>query len=102
MYVVRFQSRCVELNNGSSHQQNLYDAQGAKLAYMNTQTVQKYLSPLANGVQAVLDSNGISYYRHADWLGSSRLAGFYRRGCQEKTLSPRRQRGIVLWHPALG
>ena len=48
--------------------------EAAKLAYMNVQTLQKYMLPLANGVQAVFDSNGISYYRHADWLGSSRLA----------------------------
>ena len=41
---------------------------------MNAQTAQKYMLPLANGVQAVFDSNGISYYRHADRLGSSRLA----------------------------
>jgi hypothetical protein len=27
-------------------------------------------------------------------------AWFYRRGCQEKILSPRRQRGVDLWHPA--
>ena len=66
-------NRAVELNNGSSHQQILYDAQGAKLAYMNVQTLQKYMLPLANGVQAVFNSSGISYYRHADWLGSSRL-----------------------------
>ncbi len=67
-------NRAVELNNGSSHQQILYDAQGAKLAYINAQTVQKYTLPLANGVQTVFNSSGILYYRHADWLRSSRLA----------------------------
>ncbi len=50
--------------------------EATKLAYMNAQTLQKYMLPLANGVQAVFDSNGISYYRHADWLGSSRLAPY--------------------------
>ncbi len=40
---------------------------------MSVQTLQKDMLPLANGVQAVFDSNGISYYRHADWLGSSRF-----------------------------
>ena len=30
--------------------------------------------PFADGVQAVFNSSGISYYRHTDWLGSSRLA----------------------------
>ena len=67
-------NRAVEMNNGSSHKQIVYDASGAKLAYMSGQTLQKYMLPLAGGVQAVFNSSGLSYYRHADWLGSSRLA----------------------------
>ena len=42
---------------------------------MSGQTLEKYMLPLAAGLQAVLNSNGLSYYRHADWLGSSRFAG---------------------------
>jgi hypothetical protein len=64
----------VELNNGSSHTQIVYDPTGAKFAYMSGQTLQKYMLPLAAGVQAVFNSRGLSYYRHADWLGSSRLS----------------------------
>ncbi|MGA9565977.1 MAG: RHS repeat-associated core domain-containing protein [Candidatus Korobacteraceae bacterium] len=67
-------NRAVEFNNGSSHTQVVYDSQGGKLAYMSGQTLQKYMLPLAGGVQAVFNSSGLWYYRHADWLGSSRLA----------------------------
>ena len=41
---------------------------------MSGQTLQKYMLPLAGGVQAVFNSSGLWYYRHSDWLGSSRLA----------------------------
>jgi hypothetical protein len=51
-----------------------YAPQGAKLAYMSGQTLQKYMLPLAAGVQAVFTSSGLSNYRHADWLGTSRLS----------------------------
>ena len=30
--------------------------------------------PLPGGATAVYDSSGLAYYRHSDWLGSSRLA----------------------------
>ena len=30
--------------------------------------------PLVAGVQAVYNGSGLQYYRHADWLGSSRFA----------------------------
>jgi RHS repeat-associated protein len=53
--------------------QIVYDASGNKFAYMNGQTVQKYMVPLAAGLQAVYNASGLQYYRHADWLGSSRL-----------------------------
>jgi RHS repeat-associated protein len=45
---------------------------------MSGQTLQKYMLPLAAGLQAVynLSSSGstLAYFRHADWLGSSRFA----------------------------
>ena len=41
---------------------------------MSGQTLQQYILPLAAGVQAVFNSSGLSNYRHADWLGTSRLA----------------------------
>ena len=41
---------------------------------MSGQTLQQYILPLAAGVQAVFTSSGLSNYRHADWLGTSRLS----------------------------
>src|SRR5215469_4581903 len=66
--------REVELNNGSSHTQVLYDAQGRKFAFMSGQTLQTYTVPFVGGVVGVFNSSGIWYYRHSDWLGTSRLA----------------------------
>jgi len=53
--------------------QIVYDGSGNKFAYMNGQLVQEYIVPLTAGVQAVYNPSGLQYYRHADWLGSSRL-----------------------------
>ena len=47
---------------------------GNKLANMNGQVLQKAFISLPAGATAVYTSTGLSYYRHADWLGSSRLA----------------------------
>ena len=58
--------------NGATTQ-ILYDADGRKFAFMNGQSVVNYFVPLTAGVQAVYDQTGLKYYRHADWLGSSRL-----------------------------
>jgi hypothetical protein len=44
------------------------------MALMSTQTVSKLFTPLSAGATAVYNSNGLSYYRHPDWLGSSRIA----------------------------
>src|SRR5664280_3760807 len=38
------------------------------------QTLQKAFVPLLGGAQAVYNGSGLQYYRHSDWLGSSRLA----------------------------
>ncbi|MGA2741198.1 MAG: RHS repeat-associated core domain-containing protein, partial [Bryobacteraceae bacterium] len=38
------------------------------------QTVTKVFAPLSAGATAVYTSSGLSYYRHPDWLGSSRIA----------------------------
>ncbi len=50
------------------------------------QTLQQYTLPLAAGVQAVYNSSGLQYYRHADWLGSSRFAGTPSAGGQPSQL----------------
>jgi RHS repeat-associated protein len=41
---------------------------------MNGTTVVKVFAPLSAGATAVYTSSGLAYYRHADWLGSSRVA----------------------------
>ena len=68
----------VEQNRGGNYTQIVYSPSGAKLALMNQQTLSKAFVPLPGGATAVYTngSNGVSltYYRHPDWLGSSRLA----------------------------
>jgi RHS repeat-associated protein len=41
---------------------------------MNGTTVSKVFTPLSAGATAVYTSSGLSYYRHPNWLGSSRIA----------------------------
>jgi len=70
--------RMVEQAKGSScsssYQQILYGPGGGKVALMNAQTMTKAFIPLPSGAEAVYTSSGLAYYRHSDWLGSSRLA----------------------------
>ena len=66
--------RMVEQASGASYTQILYGPSGGKLALMNGQTLQKARVPLLGGAQAVYNASGLLYYRHSDWLGSSRLA----------------------------
>ena len=47
---------------------------GAKLALMNGQNLNKAFIALPGGATAIYNGSGLQYYRHADWLGSSRLA----------------------------
>ena len=57
----------------SSYQEIVYGPMG-KLALMNASTLTKAFVALPAGAEAVYTSSGLAYYRHADWLGSSRLA----------------------------
>jgi RHS repeat-associated protein len=41
---------------------------------MSGQTLSKGFVPLSGGATAVYNSNGLAYYRHAEWLGSVRFA----------------------------
>ena len=69
--------REVESFYNGSYTQVVYAPDGYKFALMNGSTVRKYMAPLTAGLQAVYTANtpaGLAYYRHADWLGSSRLA----------------------------
>ncbi|MGB6633422.1 MAG: RHS repeat-associated core domain-containing protein, partial [Terriglobales bacterium] len=67
--------RAVEQARGSSYTDIVYTPSGGKLALMNGTTVQKAFIPLPGGETAVYTTgSSVAYYRHADWLGSSRLA----------------------------
>ena len=66
--------RMVEQQSGSSYTQILYGPTG-KLALMNGQNVTKAFIPLPGGATAAYVSGPtLSYFQHADWLGSSRFA----------------------------
>ncbi len=66
--------RAVEQTTGSTHTQVVYGLDGSKFALMNGTTLSKAFVALPAGAVAVYNSAGLDYYRHADWLGSSRLA----------------------------
>jgi RHS repeat-associated protein len=66
--------RMVEQNRSGSYTQIVYAPNGGKFALMNGQALSKAFVPLPSGAKAVYTSSGLSYYRHSDWLGSSRLA----------------------------
>ncbi|MGO9241854.1 MAG: RHS repeat-associated core domain-containing protein [Bryobacteraceae bacterium] len=67
-------SRRVEQSSGGVYTEILYAPNGAKLALMSGQTVTKMFVPLPAGATAVYAGTTLSYYRHPDWLGSSRVA----------------------------
>ncbi len=65
----------VEQKRASSYKQIVYTPLGDKLAIMNGQALETAFVPLPAGATAVYDSTGsLKYYRHPDWLGSSRFA----------------------------
>jgi RHS repeat-associated protein len=66
--------RMVEQARGSSYTQIVYSPSGDKLALMSGQSLQKAFLELPGGGAAVYTASGLTYYRHPDWLGSSRLA----------------------------
>jgi RHS repeat-associated protein len=63
-----------EQNRSGTYTQIVYAPTGQKLALMSAATLQKAFIPLPGNAQAVYASSGLSYYRHPDWLGSSRFA----------------------------
>ncbi|MGH9733520.1 MAG: RHS repeat-associated core domain-containing protein [Candidatus Acidiferrales bacterium] len=65
--------RMVERNNGGSYSQVLYAPTGAKIAVMSGQSLDFALVPLAGGAVAEYHGGGTFYYRHPDWIGSSRF-----------------------------
>jgi RHS repeat-associated protein len=64
----------VEQNRSNVYSQIVYAPSGGKLAIMSGQTLQKAFVPLSGGSVAVYNSSGLAYYRHSDWVGSSRFA----------------------------
>ncbi len=62
----------VEQQNGTIYTQILYGPAG-KTAIMNGQTLTKAFVNLPGGGTAIYTPSGLAQYRHADWLGSSRL-----------------------------
>ena len=65
----------VETSSGSTWKQFVFQPDGSLLAVFNDTTglVQGTI-PLHGGSSAIYDASGLSYIRHKDWLGSSRLA----------------------------
>ena len=66
--------RMAEQNRSGVYTEIVYSPAGAKLALMTGQTLQKAFVPLTGSAVAVYNSSGLAYYRHSDWLGSSRFA----------------------------
>jgi RHS repeat-associated protein len=65
--------RMVENNAGGSYKEFIYGPTGVKLAQMNGSTLVKALVALPGGAKAIYNSSGLAYFRHSDWIGSSRL-----------------------------
>jgi RHS repeat-associated protein len=63
--------RMVE-QQGSANTEIVYSPAG-KTALMNGQTLLKAFIKLPGGGTAIYNPSGLAYYRHSDWLGSSRL-----------------------------
>jgi RHS repeat-associated protein len=65
----------VEIGSGSTWKQFVFQPDGSLLAVMNSTTgLVKGTIPLPGGSSAIYDASGLSYIRHTDWLGSSRLS----------------------------
>jgi RHS repeat-associated protein len=79
--------RMVETGSGSSYQQFVFRTSGDLLAIYNagTSTLVKGTVPLPGGDTAIYNASGLSYLRHTDWLGSSRLATTWAHAVYSKT-----------------
>ena len=64
--------RMVENNAGGTYAQFVYGPTG-RIAKTNGQTLVKAFVSLPGGAKAIYNASGLAYYRHSDWLGSSRL-----------------------------
>src|SRR5579864_583514 len=67
--------RMVEQNKSGTYTEIVYAPKGNKLALMSgTSTLKQAFAPLPAGATAVYNASGLEYYRHPDWLGSSRFS----------------------------
>jgi RHS repeat-associated protein len=66
--------RMVEQNRSGAYTQIVFAPTGEKFALMNGQTLRKAFVPLPGKLTAIYTTTGFGYYRHKDWLGSSRFA----------------------------
>jgi len=66
--------RMVEQSRNGTYSQIVYSPKGVKFAVMNGASLLRGFVPLAGGAHAIYNSGGLAYYRHADWIGSSRFA----------------------------
>ncbi len=66
--------RMVEAGSGSTYVQVVFRPSGDKLAIVQNGVLSKGTVPLPGGASAIYNASGLSYIRHKDWLGSSRLA----------------------------
>jgi len=71
--------RMVEQQRGSAYTEILYSPMG-KTALMNGGTLTKAFVYLPGAGTAIYNSSGLAYYRHSDWIGSSRLTSTQTRG----------------------
>lgn len=69
----------VEQKTGSSYRQIIYSPIG-KTALMSGSSLIEAFASLPGGGTAIYNSSGLAYYRHSDWLGSSRLTSTSSRG----------------------
>ena len=65
--------RMVEQNSSGSYTQFIYSPTGFKMQIMNGATTLTNFVPLPGGASIVYIASGY-YFRHADWLGSSRFS----------------------------
>jgi hypothetical protein len=65
--------RVVENNAGGAYTEFLWGPTDEKLAKVNGATLIKAFIALPGWESAVCTASGLMYYRHSDWLGSSRL-----------------------------
>ena len=67
--------RMVEQSHAGTNTEIVYDCLGNKLALMKgLSTIDHAFAALPGGGTAVYTSGGLFYYRHAEWLGSSRFS----------------------------